>query len=79
MSDEDSFARRLRGAMIAERITVESLALESGFSAKYITELRNGHKTNPTLFTVRCLAHVLNVTPSYLAGWSEGFNYVHTT
>lgn len=63
--------------MLAEQITVESLALESGFSEKYITELRNGHKDNPTLFAVRCLAHVLNVTPSYLAGWSEGHDYVH--
>lgn len=74
---EDSFALRLRGAMTAEQITVESLALESGFSVKYITDLRNGHKTNPTLFAVRCLAHVLHVSPSYLAGWSEGYDYVH--
>lgn len=67
----DCFANRLRGAMIAQRVTVHSLCVESGFSEKYITDLRNGHKTNPTIFAVRCLAHVLNVTPSYLAGWSE--------
>lgn len=64
-----TFSARLRYHMIYSRITVESLALESGYSEKYITQLRNGHKTNPTIECVACLAHVLNVSPSTLAGW----------
>lgn len=64
-----TFAARLKYCMLHSHITVESLALESGYSEKYITQLRNGHKTNPTIECVVCLAEVLNVSPSTLAGW----------
>lgn len=64
-----TFAARLKYYMLHSHVTVESLAFESGYSEKYITQLRNGHKTNPTIECVACLAKVLNVSPSTLAGW----------
>jgi transcriptional regulator with XRE-family HTH domain len=69
-----TFAMRLRYHMFGW--TVESLAVESGYSEKYITQLRNGHKTNPTIECVKCLATVLGVPPALLA---YGAECVHTT
>lgn len=66
-----TLAERLVGAMKNNKITVESLALESGYSQGYITRLRNGQQTNPSIHTVECLAQVIGVTPEFLAGWSQ--------
>lgn len=64
-----TFAASLKYHMSEANITVESLAFESGYSEKYITQLRNGHKTNPTIMCVERLARVLDVSPSLLADW----------
>jgi transcriptional regulator with XRE-family HTH domain len=65
------FADNLKDCMKQANITVESLAFESGYSEKYITELRNGRKANPSIMCVELLAFVLNVSPSLLTGWKE--------
>lgn len=65
------FAANLKRCMKKANMTVESLAFESGYSEKYITELRNGHKTNPTIMCVELFAIVLDVNPSLLTGWKE--------
>jgi transcriptional regulator with XRE-family HTH domain len=66
---KDTFAARLKYVMLHTHTTVESLALESGYSETYIVNLRKGRKTNPSIECVECLATVLGVSPSYLAGW----------
>lgn len=55
--------------MLHSHTTVESLAVETGYSETYIGRLRNGHQTNPTLFFVECAAKVLGISPATLAGW----------
>lgn len=64
-----SFATRLHRAMFNRQMTTESLSMESGYSIKYITELRTGKKKNPTIQCVECLAQVLDIAPEFLAGW----------
>lgn len=66
-----SLSGRLRGVMAIAKMTVHSLAFESGVSEKYITELRNGHKTNPTIDVIESFAKVLQVQPAWLA-WGKG-------
>lgn len=63
------FATRLRSRMDFLGITVESLALESGYSQGYISRLLNGVQSNPTVLCVECLAKVLDIKPSVLLGW----------
>lgn len=67
----NTFAERLHRVMFNRQMTTESLSMESGYSVKYITELRTGKKKNPTIQCVECLAIVLGVTPEFLAGWSN--------
>lgn len=62
-------AVRLRSRMDFLGITVESLALESGYSEGYISRLLNGVQSNPTIQCVECLATVLDIQPSVLVGW----------
>ena len=64
-----TFASRLKEYMYQADITVESLALETGYSETYIGRLRNGHQTNPTIFFVESTAKVLGISPATLAGW----------
>ena len=64
-----TFAARLKYHMLHSHVTVESLALETGYSETYIGRLRNGHQTNPTLSFVERAASVLGISPATLAGW----------
>jgi len=64
-----TFSARLKYHMLHSHVTVESLALETGYSETYIGRLRNGHQTNPTISFVECAAKVLGISPAALAGW----------
>ena len=64
-----TFAGRLKEYMSQSNMTLESLALETGYSETYIGRLRNGHQTNPTIFFVESTAKVLGISPATLAGW----------
>jgi transcriptional regulator with XRE-family HTH domain len=69
--DLTKFSGRLRAAMESSGITIQSLALESGYSTGYIDRLRNGQQENPTIMCVECLATVLHKNPAFLAGWEN--------
>jgi len=69
----NTFGQRLRFALDLRKRSIESLALDSGYSRDYISRLINGRQNNPTLFFVDCVARALNVSGAFLAGWSDNY------
>lgn len=47
------------------------VAKKSGYSACYICHICKGKVNNPRIETVYDLARALNVSPAWLAGWTE--------
>lgn len=59
------FGRKVRVARLAQGITVEALAHDSGVSYSYLGELERGRR-NPTLKVVSAVAVALNIDPADL-------------
>lgn len=59
---------RLDAAMRLRNTGVTDLAKRSGYEAGYISSLRKGRRSNPTLATVWALAGALDVDPLWLLG-----------
>lgn len=65
------FRQRLKASIDQSTHPLKVIAHRSGYSEKYIRELKAGHKSNPTLACVESLATVLDLRPDYLAGWDH--------
>lgn len=61
------FQRRLKDAMKKERVTQEALAAKAGIAQSAISAYLNGQRF-PKVKTLRDIAAVLSVEPSYLMG-----------
>ncbi len=68
-----TFGQRLRHVLNVRRRSIESLALDSGYSERYIERLIRGDQSNPTLLFVDSVSRALNVSGAYLAGWSDQY------
>lgn len=66
-----SFSMRLKMAMEDSKMTQAEVAKKSGYSACYICHICKGKVNNPRIETVYDLTRALNVSPAWLAGWTE--------
>lgn len=60
------FHRNLRRLRKHNKLTLQYVADQSGYSQSYISEVERGNKTNPTLEFVDTMASVLNCSPMEL-------------
>ncbi len=63
-SHDDSFATLLRRFRLSAQLTQEELAEQAGMSARGISDLERGVRTNPHPTTVRRLAESLGLSPA---------------
>jgi transcriptional regulator with XRE-family HTH domain len=65
--NESEIGKKIKELRLAKRITLESLASQTGFSKSYIAKVEKSEKA-PPVSTLGILAHILGVTISYLLG-----------
>lgn len=70
--DMGLFQERIRAARKARNMSLEDVALSSGFTKSHIWELERGSSRNPTVRAVWGLAKALAVSPAYLLGLDTG-------
>lgn len=78
----NTFGQRLRHVLDVRQRSIASLALDSGYSERYIERLIRGEQNNPTIFFVDSVARALSEKPgqrsgdlgAYLAGWSNDYD-----
>lgn len=68
MPDMEQFQDRIRTTRKARRMSLDELAVASGFTKSHIWELERGSSRNPTVRAVWSLSAALGVTPTWLLG-----------
>lgn len=68
---ENKFSDRLSEAIKASGKTQTEVAREAGITAPYLSDLKKGHKGNPSQEVLRKLADSLETTPAWLMSYKD--------
>jgi len=68
MPDMAAFQERIKVTRKARNMSLEDLAVASGFTKSHVWELESGRSRNPTVRAIWGLSSALGVTPSWLLG-----------
>lgn len=68
MPDMAKFQSRIHEARKARNMSLEDVAISSGFTKSHVWELERGKSRNPTVRAVWGLSKALGVTPAWLLG-----------
>ncbi len=69
--DMDAFRLRIAQARKDRRMSLEDVAVASGFTKSHVWELERGKSRNPTVRAVWSLSSALGVSPAYLLGLDD--------
>ena len=69
--DMDAMRHRIATARASRKMSLDEVALASGFTKSHVWELENGRSKNPTARAVWSLARALAVSPAWLLGLDD--------
>lgn len=64
MTLQETFRANLLAAIRRDGRPIKDIARVSGYSESHVRRMIKGHKPNPSLLVVQCLAEALGVEPS---------------